>query len=240
MRHRRLGRTLGRSPSHRKGLLRNLASALFLTEKEYLFEREKPIYPGQIVTTLPKAKEVRPLIERCITIAKKALPALQEAKALEPTAPRNSEAWRAWRDSERWYEWNQKMAPVVAARRRVLRLIGSKEATQILFERIAPRFADRPGGYTRILRLAKPRVGDAGTRAILAFADGMTRRKKKRRDAAVKPEFTTQPEFTSQEAISSPATPPVSESSVSGPRAAEPSVPKATVEEGNVSGDQQQ
>ena len=39
----------------------------------------------------------------------------------------------------------------------------------MLFDEVAPRFADRPGGYTRILRLAKPRLGDAGTRAILEF-----------------------------------------------------------------------
>ncbi|NMC22007.1 MAG: 50S ribosomal protein L17 [Thermogutta sp.] len=192
MRHRKLGRILGRSPSHRKALLRNLASALFLTEKEYLFESEKPIQPGQIVTTLPKAKEVRPLVERCITIAKRALPALREAQALEPTAPRNSEAWRAWRQSEKWREWNQKMAPVVAARRRVVRMIGSKEAVQVLFERIAPRFTDRPGGYTRIVRLAKPRVGDAGIRAILALVGNNDRPKKKRRAPSVKPEFTSQ------------------------------------------------
>lgn len=84
------------------------------------------------------------------------------------------------------------MAPVVAARRRVLRMIGSKEATQVLFERIAPRFVDRPGGYTRILRLAKPRVGDAGTRAVLAFVGNNDRPKKKRRAPSVKPEFTPQ------------------------------------------------
>ena len=42
-----------------------------------------------------------------------------------------------------------------------------KQAVRVLFETIAPRFADRPGGYTRIMRLAKPRLGDNGTRAIL-------------------------------------------------------------------------
>ncbi len=52
---------------------------------------------------------------------------------------------------------------MVAARRRVLRLLGSKQAVRILFEELAPRFADRTGGYTRILHLAKPRLGDAGT-----------------------------------------------------------------------------
>jgi large subunit ribosomal protein L17 len=48
-----------------------------------------------------------------------------------------------------------------------LRLLGDKQAVKILFDDIAPRYTDRNGGYTRVLRLAKPRLGDAGTRAIL-------------------------------------------------------------------------
>ena len=55
----------------------------------------------------------------------------------------------------------------------------------MLFSDIAPRFADRPGGYTRVLRLAKPRLGDAGTRAILEFV-GRNDRKRRR---AIKPTF---------------------------------------------------
>ena len=46
-------------------------------------------------------------------------------------------------------------------------MLRDKQASQILFETIAPRYVDRPGGYTRILKLAKPRLGDAGARAIL-------------------------------------------------------------------------
>ena len=61
------------------------------------------------------------------------------------------------------------MAPAVTARRRVLRLLGDKQATRILFSAVAPRFASRPGGYTRIFKLAMPRLGDAGPRAILEF-----------------------------------------------------------------------
>ena len=64
------------------------------------------------------------------------------------------------------------MAPVVKARRRVVQLLGDKKAARIVFEVVAPRFADRPGGYTRILKLAKPRLGDAGDRAILEFVSG--------------------------------------------------------------------
>ena len=87
-----------------------------------------------------------------------------EAERLYTSAERNSDEWRSWRQSEEWREWNEAAAPVVAARRRALTLLGDKKAVKVLFEEVAPRFADRDGGYTRILRLAKPRLGDAGTR----------------------------------------------------------------------------
>ena len=167
MRHRRRGRTLGRSPSHQRALLRSLATALFLTERDAEGEDNKPKVKGRIITTIEKAKEVRPLVERCITIARRALPHLEAADQLEPNAKRNSEQWRAWRTSDRWQEWNHTIAPVVAARRRALRLLGDKQAVRILFDEIAPRYVDRDGGYTRVLRMAKPRLGDAGTQAIL-------------------------------------------------------------------------
>ena len=86
-----------------------------------------------------------------------------------PTADRGSDAWKTWRKSDKWGEWNQAVAPSVAARRRCLQLLGDKQAVCVLFDEVAPRFTDRPGGYTRILRLAKPRLGDAGTRAIIEF-----------------------------------------------------------------------
>lgn len=169
MRHRRKGRTLGRCPSHQRALLRNLASALILTERDAEDDDNRPKVKGRIITTLEKAKEVRPLVERCITIAKNALPAGQAAEKFGTTAARSSAAWKSWRESDNYTKWNQAIAPVVAARRRTLRLLGDKEAVRILFAEVAPRFVDRPGGYTRILKLAKPRLGDAGTRAILEF-----------------------------------------------------------------------
>jgi large subunit ribosomal protein L17 len=170
--------------------LRNLASALILTERDADDDANAPKIKGRIVTTLPKAKEVRPLVERCITIACRAIPHQNAADDLETDAERGSETWRAWRASEQWYEWNQAIAPVVAARRRVVRLLGSKEATQIVFDELAPRFADRPGGYTRILKLASPRLGDAGARAILEFVGIHDRVGRK----AQKPSFESEPE----------------------------------------------
>ena len=169
MRHRNKGRKLGRNPNHQRALLRNLASALILTERDATDEDNAPRVKGRIVTTLHKAKEVRPLVERCVTIARRALSHEEAAEQLETDASRHTEAWKAWRESDRWQEWNRAIAPAVAARRRLVQLLGDKQAVQILFDEIAPRCADRDGGYTRIVRLAHPRLGDAGEQAILEF-----------------------------------------------------------------------
>jgi large subunit ribosomal protein L17 len=169
MRHRKKGRVLGRSPSHREALFRSLASALFLTERDAELDDNEPKVKGRIITTLQKAKEVRPLVERCITIARRGLEAEEAARPHATTAKRNSESWKAWREGAEWQRWSKAIAPSVKARRRCVRLLGDKQATRVLFSTVAPRFAGRNGGYTRILRLAKPRLGDAGTRAILEF-----------------------------------------------------------------------
>lgn len=169
MRHRRKGRRLGRSAPHRKAMMRNMASSLFLTERDAELDDNAPKVQGRIVTTMPKAKEVRPLVERCITIARRSLQHTAAAEAFGTDAERGTDAWKAWRTSDQYTKWNNAIAPVVDARRRVLRLLGDKQAMSIVFADIAPRFADRDGGYTRIMRLAKPRLGDAGQRVILEF-----------------------------------------------------------------------
>jgi large subunit ribosomal protein L17 len=148
-------------------MLRNLASSLFLTERDAESERNKPKVKGRVITTLPKAKEARSLVERCITLARRSLVHEQAAEQFATHATRGSEEWRKWRASDTWQKWCNARGPVVAARRRAIQLLGDKQAVQILFEDIAPRFADRNGGYTRVLKLAKPRLGDAGDRAIL-------------------------------------------------------------------------
>lgn len=169
MRHRRAGRKLGRNPKHQRALLRSLASALFLTERDAEFDPNPPKVKGRIITTITKAKEVRPLVEKCITVAKKGLLAEEAARPHGTEAERNSEQWKKWRESDKWKSWSAAIAPAVAARRRCLQLLGDKAAVRALFDEVAGRFADRPGGYTRIIRLAKPRLGDAGTQAILEF-----------------------------------------------------------------------
>lgn len=179
MRHKRKGRRLGRSSSHRRALFRNLASALLLTERDASYydgltmPNGKPVnapaFQGRIITTIQKAKEVKPLVEKCITIAKKSMAAQAEADKFATTAERNTAAWKQWKESDQYKQWSAAIAPVVNARRRAFSMLRDKEAVQILFDKVAPRFVDRPGGYTRVMRLATPRLGDNGTRAILEF-----------------------------------------------------------------------
>ena len=80
-------------------------------------------------------------------------------------------------------------------------MLGDKQAVKILFDDIAPRFADRPGGYTRVLRLAKPRLGDAGTRAILELVGKNDRVRKK----------STRPSFDSDVSAAKPTAPAAAE-----------------------------
>jgi large subunit ribosomal protein L17 len=141
-----------------------------LTERDVeVDEVGAPQVAGRIITTVAKAKEVRPLVERCITIAKRGLAAAENAKQFAVAAERDSAEWKKWRASVQWQKWAAASAPAVTARRRVITLLGDKQAARVVFEKIAPRFVDRPGGYTRILKLATPRLGDAGPRAVLEF-----------------------------------------------------------------------
>jgi large subunit ribosomal protein L17 len=119
VRHQRKGRKLGRDSAHRKALFSNLAAALF----EH----------GRIRTTEAKAKELRPIVERLVTLAR--------------------------RD-----------AGDVAAQRQAVAFLRSKDAVHNLFHRVAPRFTERPGGYTRIVKLG-PRPGDSAPMAYLEFVD---------------------------------------------------------------------
>ena len=210
MRHRRKGRVLGRSPSHRKAMLKNLASALFLTERDASLDDNAPKVPGRITTTLHKAKEVRPLVEKCITIAKKTIPDSEAAEKFATSDDRGSDAYKKWRKSEDWQKWAAARAPVVAARRRVIQLIGDKEAAEVLFDTIAERYVDRPGGYTRIMRLATPRLGDAGARAVLELVGKNDRVKRKAEKPAFddapakKPAETKEPEAEKPESEEAP------------------------------------
>src|SRR4051812_26865187 len=117
MRHRVAHRKLGRVTEHRIAMLRNQTTALLRHE--------------HLTTTVPRAKELRPFVERIITIAKRGV---------------------ASGDSKNGH--------LLTARRLVMRDLQDRDVVSKLFDSIAPRFASRPGGYTRILRLGF-RKGDS-------------------------------------------------------------------------------
>ena len=117
MRHRVAHRKLGRRSEHRTAVLRNQAEALLRYER--------------INTTVAKAKELRPFVERLITVAKRGL-------------AEGADGSRA-----------------LHARRLVRRDLADREVATKLFETIAPRFAERPGGYTRLLRVGRRQGDDA-------------------------------------------------------------------------------
>ena len=80
-------------------MLKNLASSLFLTERDAEFDDNAPKVKGRVVTTVEKAKEVRPLVERCIALARRSLQHTEAAREFETDAKRGSEEWRSWRGS---------------------------------------------------------------------------------------------------------------------------------------------
>lgn len=169
MRHRMKGRKLGRNASHRKAMFRNMAASLIKTVRPEEDQPNAPKVPGRIVTTVAKAKELRSYVEKLITLAKKAQPHAARAEQYATTAERNSPEWKSWRESNTWNQWAQAMAPAVEYRRRAFALLRDKQAVDILFSELAERFEDRQGGYTRVIRLATPRLGDAGERALIEF-----------------------------------------------------------------------
>jgi large subunit ribosomal protein L17 len=117
MRHQRSGKKLGRDSAHRKALYANLTASL--------------IEHGRIRTTETKAKAVRPIVEKMITLG---------------------------RDGS------------IHARRQALAYLRTQEVVHKLFSEVGPRFSDRPGGYTRVVKLG-PRQGDSAPMAYLELVD---------------------------------------------------------------------
>ena len=117
MRHGQAHRKLGRTTAHRTAMFANMAASLIKHE--------------QIVTTLPKAKELRPFVEKLVTLGKRG---------------------------------------DLHARRQVIAQIGNEGVVKRLFDTIAPRYADRNGGYLRIMK-AGFRHGDNAAMAVIEFVD---------------------------------------------------------------------
>jgi len=185
MRHRMRGRKLGRNSSHRKAMFKNMAASLIKTVRIDEDAENAPKVPGRITTTVPKAKELRPFMEKLITFAKKAKPHSENAAQFATTAEKNSSEWKTWRESEQWNQWNQAMAPALSYRRRAFAALRDNEAVDILFDELAERFEERTGGYTRVVRLATVRLGDAGAQAIIEFVGERDRVKPKKRSTTL-------------------------------------------------------
>ena len=126
MRHRVAHRKLGRVTEHRIAMLRNQATALLRHE--------------HLTTTVPRAKELRPFVERLISIAKRGIANGGAGRRTGAAVPHDVKA--------------------LNARRLVMHDLQDREVVSKLFDTLAPRFAERPGGYTRLLRLGYRR-GDS-------------------------------------------------------------------------------
>jgi large subunit ribosomal protein L17 len=186
------GRKLGRNSSHRKAMFRNMACSLIRSVRVDEDDDQRPKVPGRIVTTLAKAKELRPIVEKLVTLARKAAPYEVSAKEFATSAERNTAEWKTWRQSEQWNKWNQAIAPAVTMRRRAFAKLRDNQAVDILFDELAERFEDRPGGYTRVIRLATVRLGDAGRQALIEFVGERDRVRRKRKAPVVTDEEQTQ------------------------------------------------
>lgn len=204
MRHRMKGRKLGRSSDHRRAMFRNMAASLIRTMRIDEDEKGHPKVEGRIVTTVPKAKELRPKVEKLITMAVKARRHEQAAEEFATNEPRDSEGWRQWRNGDGWQNWVKTKAPAVAARRRAFAILRDKEAVDVLFDELAEKFENRPGGYTRIVRLPTLRLGDGGQQALIEFTGERDRPRLKRSAAPIVKHEDESP-------ASAPATEPVAE-----------------------------
>jgi large subunit ribosomal protein L17 len=154
MRHLKAGRTLNRSASHRQALMRNLARALFEHDR--------------IITTVAKAKEMRPFVEKLITLAKK---------------------------------------NTLHARRLAVARLHDKAIVAKLFTEIAPRYADRPGGYTRIIKRHERRLGDAGHTAFIELLKQGETKVRARQPAPPPAPKVSAPPVTPPSAVETPSTP---------------------------------
>jgi len=164
-------------------MFRNMAVSLIRTVRVEEGDTQAPKVRGRIVTTLAKAKEIRPLVEKLVTMGKKGAKIEAAAESYGSAAERGSDAWKAWRDSEAGKNWVVATAPALALRRRAFSELRDARAVEILFDELAKRFEVREGGYTRVVRLAGVRLGDAGERAIIEFVGERDREKSRRRAA---------------------------------------------------------
>ena len=158
MRHLKAHRKLGRTTEHRMSMLRNLATSLIIADKEH------------IVTTVQKAKELRPFVEKAITLAKKAaniendetgLLGVHLRRQAAPFFHAGNSTFKAAQSRFRGKKGEPK--------EKIERTAGVK-AVQRLFNELGPRYKGRDGGYTRIIKLGR-RKGDNAEMAVIELVD---------------------------------------------------------------------
>ena len=158
MRHLKAHRKLGRTTEHRMSMLRNMATSLINSDKEH------------IITTISKAKELRPFVEKAITLARK-------AQGLDGDDAKMREV-HLRRQAARFFHAGNSTFKLAASRFRgkkgetketIERTAGVK-AVQRLFDELGSRYKDRNGGYTRIIRLGR-RSGDNAELAVIELVD---------------------------------------------------------------------
>ena len=158
MRHLKAHRKLGRTTEHRASLLRNLATSLINAEK------------GYIVTTLPKAKELRPFVEKVITLARHAQGLTGDEATIQAVHLRRQAA-KFFHAGNRTYaqQLSRFRGKKGETKERPERTAGVL-AVQRLFGEMGARYKDRNGGYTRIIKLGR-RQGDNAEMAVIELVD---------------------------------------------------------------------
>ncbi|MCA9303378.1 MAG: 50S ribosomal protein L17 [Phycisphaerales bacterium] len=168
MRHRKAGFKLGRKAAHRQAMLRNMAASLF----EH----------GQITTTIPKAKALQPFVEKIVTKAKKG--DLHNRREVIKMLGQDRRAF-AWSHVpagapdemrervEEQREFTEGFFDIPSEdqieRNRYGEIRKAPRIVKHIFDNVAPRFADRAGGYTRIVKLGRHRLGDAAPLCVIQF-----------------------------------------------------------------------
>ena len=173
MRHLKAHRKLGRTSEHRHSMLRNLATSLINSREE------------RIITTLPKAKELRPFVERAITLSRRARNVSDEDGS-------DARALHLRRQAAGFFHAGNTAVSETTGKRGQLRpeRTAGVAALRRLFTELGDRYKDRPGGYTRILKLGT-RDGDRAELAIIELVGNpreveALEAEKKRKSAASK------------------------------------------------------
>jgi large subunit ribosomal protein L17 len=151
MRHLKAHRKLGRTTEHRISMLRNLATSLINSRED------------RIVTTLPKAKELRPFIEKAITLSRR-------AAALEGNGSEANGVHLRRQAASFFHAGNYRRAIATRRGQTPPPRSAGVAALRRLFDELGERFKDRPGGYTRIIKMGR-RSGDGAELAIIELVD---------------------------------------------------------------------